>query len=117
VLINQVNKSWDRNKENMDALKMATGMVPADTSFLRPHPPPKSLARARALHPPRAENHARARNPRAFRARGHTGVPARLSMYTNNQVHMRYFFFEVNPQEIKDTNSQQWFTLHIDKII
>jgi hypothetical protein len=51
---------------------MATGMTPADTGFLCPRPPPRSHARARALHPPRAGHHARTRYPRAFRARGHT---------------------------------------------
>jgi hypothetical protein len=53
-------------------VKMATGMTPADTGFLCPRPPPRSHARARALHPPRAGHHARTRYPRAFRARGHT---------------------------------------------
>jgi hypothetical protein len=48
---------------------MARGMLPVDTSFLRPHPPSKFHARACALHPPLVGNHVRARCPRAFGAR------------------------------------------------
>ena len=46
-------------------VKMATGVVPADTTFLCPRPLAKSLARARARDLPRATNHARALHPRA----------------------------------------------------
>lgn len=61
---------------------MATGVTPADTATLRPRPRVESHARARARHPPRAADHARALHSRAFRARGQTRMPAK-----SGQIH------------------------------
>ena len=60
----------------MNWLKMATGMLPADTSLTDPHPREKLCARTCPRHPPRVAFCARTRYPRACLARGHARTPA-----------------------------------------
>ena len=64
-------------RPNHPRLKMATGILPADTSVTNPHPRAKNHTRTRARYPPRVASYARARYPRSCLARGYARVPAR----------------------------------------